>query len=105
MFVFYRKELAFFAPNYPNEVMRMYEGGGESYCGSWTIRWNLPMEAFTRDGESAGFGRFVGLVDGVAAVQLWIIPVGIKVEHAPGYAVQIDVKEKVIMVIKKPPAY
>lgn len=73
----------------------------ETYCGEWTIRWGFHLEPFVRDGESSSFGRFVGLVDGVAAVQLWIIPGGIKVEHAPGYAVQIDVEQKVITVLAK----
>lgn len=79
----------------------MYQSGGESYCGPWAIRWNFPMEAFTRDGESSGFGRFVGLDGDIVEVQLWIIPDGLKVENAPGYAVQINTKEKVIVVLKK----
>lgn len=79
----------------------MYQPGGEAFCGLWTIRWNVPIEPFVRDGESSGFGRFVGLVDGIAVVQLWIVPGGIKIEHAPGYVVQVDVEQKVITVLAK----
>ena len=78
-----------------------YGQGGETYCGSWTIRWNFHMEPFVRDGESSGFGRFVGLIDGVAVVQMWIIPDGLKIEHAPGYAVQVDAKEKSVAILQK----
>lgn len=73
----------------------------ETYCGEWTIRWNFHMEPFARDGESSGFGRFIGLIDGVAVIQLWVIPDGLKVEHASGYAVQIDVEKKVITILEK----
>lgn len=79
----------------------VYQPGGEAFCGPWTVRWNFYMEPFVRDGESSGMGRFVGLVDGLAVVQLWIIPGGIKIEHTPGYAVQIDTENKVITVMAK----
>lgn len=82
-----------------------YGQGDETYCGSWTIRWNFHLEPFVRDGESTGFGRFVGLVDGEAVIQLWIIQGGLKIEHAPGYSVQLNTDDKVITVLhKKTPA-
>lgn len=84
----------------------MEYGKGETFCGSWTIRWGFHLEPFVRDGESSGMGRFVGLVDGVAVVQIWFSSGILKVEHAPapGYAVQIDVEKKVITVLKKEPS-
>ena len=56
---------------------------------------------FVRDGESSGVGRLVGIVDGIAVIQLWVNGDSVKIEHAQGYAVQLDVDSKVISVLNK----
>ncbi|OUM85677.1 MAG: hypothetical protein BAA01_09415 [Bacillus thermozeamaize] len=65
------------------------------------MRWNFHMEPFAKDGESTGFGRFVGLVDGLAVAQMWFVPGGVKIEHAQGYAVQLDIERKEITILQK----
>lgn len=79
----------------------MYQPGGEAFCGLWTIRWNIPIEPFVRDGESSGLGRFIGLIDGVAVIQLLIAGEVLKIEHMPGYFVQMDTERKIITVMAK----
>ncbi|GAB7386280.1 hypothetical protein BSNK01_01150 [Bacillaceae bacterium] len=79
----------------------LYKFTHEEYCCEWTIGWNFPMEGFVKDGESSGFGRFVGVADGYLLVELWFAKPAVKIRHAEGISVQIDTDHKVITILQE----
>lgn len=76
----------------------MHTYDGTQYCCGWTIKWKFPLEAFVRDGESAGIGRFVGLdkETNKVACQLWFVDPGFKAELGEGFSIQVDPQTKEI---------